>query len=464
MDFSEMIDLFKQGLFDIDCKEIVLEQNKAGGARFQGQGYIRQSEVGILTFKIYVSNVKNAEPFGHIKERLGGVPGKLHPDEMFYDLVAAGHDGTRWTAKRILPALHWDIADGGVLATGQVCTLNTRVPSSHPHPYLRLHFFEEYEVPLNRMTETERHGDRYMVRDRAEFEALGSRFEVRKHGNDTVLEVQSEKEFPAAFHLRVQEALQYVTAKPAIWRARLEVDGEDLCLELSSPLRKSVRTQFGPPIASVSSYFHECGWRLFACFLAYVIAKTEDTHWNPVAYHLHNACEATANSVDAWAVGYSVAVEAVAGLVVFEQDGEKAERVTKFQTRMRQWVATQTDFADLVPRLEGLIGALGEERVQDKLHTLVATGHVDLAYIKAWTRLRNRHVHPKLKELKKPDTVGMQELMDLIHQVEVLLRQLTFYLIGYTGPFTDYGVAGFPSRQYPLAPPEAPPVTQNSMS
>ena len=193
-----------------------------------------------------------------------------------------------------------------------------------------------------------------------------------------------------------------------------------------------------------------------------MIAQTDDIHWNPVAYHLYNACEATANSVDAWAVGYSVAVEAVVGLVVFDRDCKRAERMIEFQTRMRQCLAAQTDFADMVPRMEGLISVLGTERAQDKLHALAATGHVDPAYIKAWTRLRNRHVHPKLKDLRKPDAVDIQELLDLIHQVEVLLRQITFYLIGYTGPFTDYGVAGFPSKQYPLAPPEAAPLAENS--
>jgi hypothetical protein len=325
---------------------MVLTQYKTGGARFEGQGYIRQSASGALNFKIYVSKRENADPAGHIDKWLGRVPGKLHPGEEYYDLVAVGRDTTRWTAKNILPALHWDMTDGDVLATGQLHALVAREPSRHSRPYLRLHFFEEYEVPLNRTSETELHGEKYVVRDRAEFEAIGSTFEVRKHGNDTVVEISSETDFPAALHLRVQEALQYLTAKPLFWRARLEVEGKDICLELASPWRKSVRTQFSPPIAPASIDFYESGWKLFERFLTYVIEKTDDIHWNSVAYHLYNACEASANSVDAWAVGYSVAVEAVAGLVTFEQDDQRAERVAKFQTRMRECLATQTDFAD----------------------------------------------------------------------------------------------------------------------
>jgi len=159
------------------------------------------------------------------------------------------------------------------------------------------------------------------------FEACGSKFEVRKRdgSGDTVVEVTSEAAFPVAFNLRIQEALQYITAKTAIWRARLENEGNELHLELASPWRKSARTQFSPPISPASIEFCEHGWPLFGRYLSYVVQKTEGTHWNPVAYHLYNACEATASSVDAWAGGVSIAVEAVASLINVEAEGRAAD-------------------------------------------------------------------------------------------------------------------------------------------
>jgi hypothetical protein len=142
---------------------------------------------------------------------------------------------------------------------------------------------------------------------------------------------------------------------------------------------------------------------------------------------------------------------------VLGTSGQESERVAQFQERMRQCLAAQTDFTDMMPRIEGLISQLGSERPQDKMHALATAGRVDLRYIKAWTHLRNRQVHPKLTDLKKPDAIDMQKLLDLVHQAEMLLRQLTFHLIGYVGPFTDYGIAGFPSKQYPLpSSPSAP--------
>jgi hypothetical protein len=184
------------------------------------------------------------------------------------------------------------------------------------------------------------------------------------------------------------------------------------------------------------------------------VKNTKGTHWNPVAYHLYNACEATANSVDAWAVGVSVAVEAVVSLVDVDGNKENDDRVETYQTLARKWLKEQSDLVDISDRALGLIGSMSKKRPDDTLQALVKIGRAEKAYIKSWRNLRNRHVHPALKDLKKPDLIDSQELIHRIHCVETLLRQITFHLIGYEGPFTDYGARGehdYPSKQYPLS-------------
>jgi hypothetical protein len=150
----------------------------------------------------------------------------------------------------------------------------------------------------------------------------------------------------------------------------------------------------------------------------------------------------------------SVAVEAVAGLIDFDSDNEKIKLLNSLQDRMREWLEGQSDLAtNLIGRVRGQIDAMSNPRPQDILYALAETGHIEKEYIKSWSHLRNRHVHPTLKDLKKLDEADFQKLIDDVHRVEVLLRQLTFHLIGYEGPFTDYSVRGgdvFPTRQYPL--------------
>jgi hypothetical protein len=252
--------------------------------------------------------------------------------------------------------------------------------------YLRLHFFEEYKVPLDRMSETEEHGSRYFMRDRAEFESCGSKFEVRKRvgSGDTVVEVTSEATFPVAFSLRIQEAFQYLIAKTAIWRARLESKGSKLHLELASPWRKSARTQFSPPISPTSIDFYEHGWTLFGRYLSYVVQTTKGTHWNPIAYHLYNACESTTNSVDAWAVGVSVAVEAVASLINVADGKQRNHLLALYQERARKWLEEQSDLVDISDRARGQIDSMSRRRPDDTLSVLAKTGHVEKPYIKSW--------------------------------------------------------------------------------
>jgi len=107
-----------------------------------------------------------------------GGAGKLCGDEAFYDLEATGHDGTLLTATRIRLVPHWDATDMTVLAHGKMQSVTAHLDMPQNEHYLRLHFFEEYRVPLLQMSETEEHGNRYHVRDRAEFETCEAKFEV----------------------------------------------------------------------------------------------------------------------------------------------------------------------------------------------------------------------------------------------------------------------------------------------
>jgi hypothetical protein len=463
MNTAETIDAFRRAALDMDCKKMVLRQCAENGEVFEGPGYIRQTPEGVLTFKLYVTQRENVRPGANFGARLRGVAGKLYEPELYYDLTALAQDGTTWTAAGILPNFNWDMSDADVIAVGQMRSIVAELPRpSRPDHYLRLHFFDEYELPLHKMSPMEQHGSGYMVRDRAEFEACQCKFEVqvREGSGDTVIEATSDAPFPPSFEARIQEALQYLTGKSAFWRARAVSSGEKLCVELLSPWRRSSRTQLDPPISRASMDFHTHGWKLFGSYLAYVVEHTEGAHWNPVAYHLYNAIEASAGSIDAWAVGVSIAVEAVAQLIQLPTDEVEAARVSAFQNHMRKLVDAQTNFEkDLLDRMRGLIGTLSQKRPQDVLYALAETGHIDKAYIEAWIDLRNRHVHPKPKDLKQPQGVDYQELFDRIRRTEVVLRQLTFYLIGYEGPYADYGTPGFPSKSCPAKPKvETPPA------
>ena len=455
MNIDKTIGDFRLGKVDLDCKRMVLRQNKEGGERYEGKGYIRQAEDGVLVYKLYITEVENATPHGHLATMFNQL-GAVHGDEMHYDLTAETYDGTTVSAIRIYPNISWDASIGvAEIAVGKLQSLTAEIKFPQVHHCLELHFFEEHEVPLHEMSEAEEHGQKCWTLDTAKFEACGAEFavKVRKGSGRTVFEATSGSAFHSSFHLRVQEALQYMTGKSATYRARVTCSPGLQKLEMISPGRASLRSHFRPPLALAAWEYRTHGWKLFSAYLAYVLKNTQDTYWNPLAYHLYNARESSANSVDAWAIGVSVALEAVASLVALKADPDNEENVTAFQTLMFDHIATLSGYESVAQRMAGLIKGLSDTRPQDVLYALAQDGFIKKKYIAAWGQLRNRHVHPKIKDLNKPDQKQQQKILDRIHRVHVLLAQLTFHLIGYEGPYTDYGAKGFPQETYPLPAP-----------
>jgi hypothetical protein len=464
IDIDKTIDAFRRGTFDVDCTSMVLRQRKEGGRRYEGRGYVRQVEGGALEFKLYVEKKENARLPAILERLTDGASGGLYSDGDLYDLTATSVDGTCWEAARILePSSNWNMQDDTGVLNGSLHLIAAGpMPPPMTSPFLRLHFFEEYELPLNAWSPDPDRPLQGLARDHAQLQACGATFEVRSRvgSGDTVVTVTAETPFPPAFDLRIQEALQYVTGKSAIWRARVENCQGMTLLELASPRPQAAHTQFDPPISPTSIDFHHHTWELFDRFLSYVVANTDptgdDRYWNSVAYHLYMARESTAASVDAWAVGVSVAVEALTSLAKAPEDAEPNDGWAKFRQAALAWIDEHPKFPEgIKKRAQGLIGGSADKGAKQILRELAGKNRVDRGYVDAWDKLRNGRVHPNLVDLRLPGAADYRELYKRLQQVGILLHQLTFHLIGYEGPFTDYGGDVRVSRPYPLIESEA---------
>ncbi|MBW0450521.1 hypothetical protein EN871_20295 [bacterium M00.F.Ca.ET.228.01.1.1] len=453
MNIDEMIEDFRLGKLELDCKRIVLTQNKEGGERYVGKGYIKQDTDGVVVYKLYVNEHQNTTPHSQLSNYFSHL-GKIHPDETFFNLEAEAKDGTTLRASGFFPNVSWDGHTSEpefVRGTLQALTAQHRSPQKDY--VVELHFFEEYEVPLHKWSTVDGTDGKHHVVDTAEFEACNSRFEVkvRDGSGRSVVQASSEQSFPQNFHWRIQEALQFITGRTANHRALVMCEPGLQALELISPTKVSSRPHFCPPIKHVSLEYRNHGWELFSAFLAYVVASSPVTLWNPLAYHLYNAREASANSIDSWAMGVSVALEAISSLVVLPDDPEKKAKIEQAVNLVKEYISNESGLVDFRDRLNGLVGMLTHPPgPRDKLKWLAAEGKVEKSYIKQWTDLRNTHVHPKIADLQKPDAASIQTQLDRIHSVQVLLCQVTYHLIGFSGPFTDWAEKQYPDKQFPL--------------
>jgi hypothetical protein len=438
---SEILSALKQRTLEMDCVDVALVQSAdVSPISYKGKGYIRQTSEDCLIFKLYATETTNTDKSRHLKDFFTAKSGRLRRDDEYYRFAAITSDGTKWTADKVRPFVNWGAQHANPIVTGSFITgpLSTEWPMSEAAHALYLHFFDSAEIPC--------------IIDKIKFSAVNCDFVVRKLDNEFVVEACGPDVLPALFHIRIQEALRFLLARSVICRVIINHDGKRQSFQMVSASPRSLNTQLGRPIDRSYGYLDD-SWRLFSQYLQYIINNTPSAAWNRCSYHLYNACEASANSVDAWAIGISVAVEGIARLVKSETPTtEERKRLTILTKNVLDHISSQPCFNDLVNRVKSLLGMMQNVSVQDQLKPLVETGYVDYTYIKAWSNLRNKHVHPSSHDLDMTNINDYhQSMIDLINKTTVLMYHIIFYIIGYKGKFTDYGTTGYPIKDYPLA-------------
>lgn len=375
----DIINSFRRGDLNIDCTLMQLTQNKDGGIHFNGRGIISQFETGILNFKIYADYDET-----HIMRLINGskteVVGKIIPDSDYYQLNVLTLNGARWVIKRIIPRIEFNFLTQSAVISGDILSMTSTNTSRQSLNILQLFYFEEYTLPQH----PDGTNQQYCSLKSDQNKEIEAKFDVAVDPTkkETVIEIKSSDPFPEGFELRVQEALQFITTKPAYWRAKYRINNCKSELELVSPWRLPLKTQLRAPLNIGSYEYLMHGWKLFEKYLIYVNNNTHGLISNPVAYHFKNACDASANSIHTWAIGVCVAVEAITKFI--KHDCEVSSQLKTYQSRALDWLATQNDLPEILERAKGQINSMSNLRPQDILHSLANDKHVNRDYIKTW--------------------------------------------------------------------------------
>lgn len=432
--------------------------------QYSGSGYIRQGEDGIITFKLYARDFENTSYVDALKAMLVNNAGRLYRDEDLFVLEAADYRGMTWTAERILIEVVWPQptlppALCVPSVSGKIWVLSTR-PRAYPATpivNLEMRFFDDVEVPATHVTRTETTSGgskrTRLVRDFAEFKAAQCTFFVRRSEGEIVMDITSKSPFPVHFETRVVEALRYVLARSVSWRVLIRREASAELMQLSSERKISPRTAFQRPLSSDSPDHSISFWTLFGRYLEYVIQTGGNDPWHKCSAHLHNAREASANSLDAAAVALCIAVEGISSLIEWTESENDKTRRKKVCAHIREWLRSKGwEPSTFTQRVNGLVGMLGNPRVQDRLEPLIKCGRVNSEHLKCWKALRHPGAHGNTSGIDGLDEQAVQALLNNVHTVSVLMYHLTFHLIGYEGAYTDYSRTGWPTASYPLTP------------
>jgi hypothetical protein len=466
---SELISAFRKGEFELDCIHMQLAQNKDEKPIVcSGRGYIRVAKDGRLEFKIYATDVTDTDAFAAFKSTMAVASGTIYASTDFYTLTAIDQFRNSWTADRILPDASWPGPVSLPIVEGRMDVLRTtsgQFSKPSKEHLLRLHFFDDGDVPYPNLNVEQTPEGQKLRRDHARFAAAGCDFLVAKGEAEFTVEAESDTEFRPHFETRIVEALQFLLARSLLPRILVRNESKRQSLELTSANPKSIRPHLHPPLAPGYQGYYDHAWNLFSRYLDYVLRSNDTMYWHSCSYHLHNACEASANSIDAWAIGVCLAVEGISSLVEVPQTKEEKKLKKDICKSLTEFIDAQHWDEKFTRRLKGLVGQLQSLRVIDRLEPLRALGSVDEAHVGAWSKLRNRQAHPKYSDLKNLDMREVQAMLDMISKTTVLMYLIVFHLIGYTGKYVDYGTHRYPVRDYPPSAPKlAKPVETNPES
>ncbi|HLH92905.1 MAG TPA: hypothetical protein VKX28_31150 [Xanthobacteraceae bacterium] len=437
---DKIIESFQGGRLQIDFVNLALVQNSTNKPiEYRGPGYIRQTENDGLMVRLYSVETKNTDLVSDFNSFGCTKSGTLYNDADYYTLTGISIDGSAWTARHLLPQCSWLAGNPNPVVNAAVSNCERGQRSNALE--MRLHYFEKADVPslINRVT----------------FAACGFDFDLQKKDDSFTIDVKSSGALPDHLEVKIEEAIRFLLAQTVSCRV---VERPNQHLHLYSRYPSSHRSRLAPPISRGGPGFHGHSWQLFAAYLAYVLPGA-GPYWHACSNHLHNAREASANALDAWAIGLGVAVEGLAGLLPIELDPNVKARLTSLQAFINAQVSGNPDHRDFAPRIAGMVNGLTSIRAIDRMNELAATGGTLPGLVKDWQKLRNRGVHPDKRggDLSQSD---YQRLLDEVYHVTALMYHIVFALIGYKGPFTDYAERGFQERTYPPVavtnPPRAP--------
>lgn len=279
----------------------------------------------------------------------------------------------------------------------------------------------------------------------AKFETTSGVFDVRKLEGELVIEVSSQTPFPSNFYMRVIEALTFVSAYQAVWRATVVIDAEGETFRIASPILYSATTKQRRPLDMATLKDRRMFWRLFSRYLEFTVQNAPQTGWHPSFLHIHNAIEASANSFDAWALGLCVSVEGLARMIGMEMKDDEKETYRKLISHTDRFLKTLSWVGEKIrERVSGLLSTLHRPPVKDELSKLMERVSISNEMIAAWDRLRHPAAHGKVMDIESAAKADIQKNWNDLNSVTTLMYLIIFELIGYDEEYTDYSKPNWP--------------------
>lgn len=439
---QEELQAIKAGSLTIDCTSMklvpVLEGNRE---KYIGSGLITLNERG-LSFKLLSSQDYS---FRDIVLESSSKSGQLFEDLDYFWLYALDVQGRSWRSARTLPK--FTLSSNGLVAIGNLEEIQASEDFELPieKAMLRLWFSGDLQFPFDRAAKWYKSIEDIVVSESwsvscSSFKSGRYDFSAMFEDGWSKLDVEGDS-ISDYLSSRVEESLEFMLARPVRASVVGILEKKQVSVFVRSVEPELDVKSFKSPLVPSSSDYRKMGWGLFDSFFRYAVDYEERAR-PPLSRILQYVVQMASSPIDAQALALGVAVE---GLLDerYSSLGEPSAELLKEIDEAMALVRESGLSEKMKARILGSISVMKRSRAKDCLLSLKDANVITKEQCDAWGSLRNSTAHAVVHGLDN-------EFLSLCNRVLVLFYCLLFRAIGYRGPFTDYGIPGWPQKTYPL--------------
>lgn len=452
---SKEIQKLKDGTWEHRSLQMVLSK-KDGTETIEGPGFIRQ-----IQQKYFQVVVFDSTKSGGLKENFlkafsddGFKLGEIIPATEGYELTTP--DSWKSTALGQLDSYH---TQEGVVHTAYTTEIFSEVKRNSPKAKagVSFHAFHEYKgYPANKPIVYQKYvkgdenfpGWNLCVAD-TKCWLYDLRYFV--HDSESILRLTSnrgKKNHNDKIEFRAVETLEYVLGTPFEWNIKTVWDAKCRCEHIRL-VNERTKSYFNRPYNDTwtpKSGAFQAFWGLYSNYLKYTL-RDKEAYCSLLGATFKNLMGLRNSSTDysSYILALCVSIENVIQSHFTKKvvDRKRKTLVTKLLLEIEPFLKSNTKNKDLASMVKNHINVLmpGKETSKRTLDRLVSENKISKIRRDAWIDLRNRVSHGK-------HIVFNQKNLNSVGDIEVLLHQLIFQLIGYKGKYKDYGLLGYPCKIY----------------
>jgi hypothetical protein len=179
---------------------------------------------------------------------------------------------------------------------------------------------------------------------------------------------------------------------------------------------------------------------MFTRYLEHILPYTEH-RYHPLSVAVYRNLRASALSLDSEALWIPVSIETVVEQC-FQQLGHPEQALLKNLDDAIEYVEKWTGEPAVKQRIVNAIKQWRGQNKREALNQLMRKGVISEQQLTAWNRIRHRMAHgQQISDL-------LEELSGLCDLNYMALLRLLFEVIGYSGPYTERSVDGWPTVEY----------------